>query len=429
MKMAFGRIIPPTVVLSLALVAVAVSGQNFARKPPSPCVPLMRHDVKSIFAEYPSPNVGYAIDPIEDRRNPAIQLREYLLRDNQFHFLKLDLIVGDHQCFSSLPNMATFSTFSYFYTPCINPTAVPIINGEEIMTEFFLVPPCRSLCEAAMEELARYPGESLEEACPNVRNITTPIDTLLEAYSDTFNCLNYPIEGTQACVPRRGPGKTCVPIPSDHAARRLVPGQFQTGYPTQDDLVTAQTHLRSFEEANRELEGLGLDKLVLDATCQTNLPSTISFLTSAYFPVCTAHPGRNVSLAFPCREYCMKAREELSRYNSRLELSRDCPAVLHMPAFSLHTVLGLPIFECSRYEDNFTKCVQNPNGDAITTGEAPSTPAPLITLPDPPTNCTKSVSVCEVNACQTKFRYIVRGKTFGYGQRKYDYGKPHLTCL
>ena len=419
--MAFARKYPTTAVL-LALVAVAVSEQHWKEGsireelPPSPCVPLKCLSVKSVFAEYPSPHVGYAIDPIEARHNPAKQLREYIYRDQQFRSLKLDLIVADHQCFSNLPNMASFATFSYFYTPCINPTVrlVPINNGEEtvnVTTDFFLVPPCRSLCEAALEELARFelPGESLEEACPNVRNLTTPIVTLLERYSDVFNCSNYPIG--DICVPRRSPAISCDPIPSDHAARRLIPGHFQTGYPTHIDAAAgeiSQTHLRSFDEANREFESLGIDKMIVNATCQMNLPSTVLFLAYAYFPACTAYPGKNISLTFPCRGFCMEAREELSRYNSRDELIRDCPAIPYIPASSLHTDLGLPRhFECSKYKDNL--CKQNPNGD-------------------PPINCPKSTTVCD--ACRTSFRSVVNRKiTFGKVERKYDYGKSHSDML
>ena len=408
-EMAF---VSPTAVL-LSLVALVFSGQYWAAEgtrgelPSQACVPLTRLSVRPVFAGdiFRSPHVGYAI---EDGFNPAMQEQEYDRRDNEFHEMKLDLIVGDHQCFSSLPNMATFCTFSYFYTPCIKMTVVPLNNGEE--TSFSLVPPCRSLCEAALEELARYPGECLEEACPNVRNITIPISTLLETYS---NCSNYPIRGI--CVPRRSLAMSCDPIPCDHAARRLIPSHFQTGYPTQNNLVTAPTHLHSFEEANQEFEGLGLDRLVLDATCQTKLLSTLSFLTFAYFPVCTAYPDQNVRLTLPCRGYCVKAREELSRYNSRDELILDCPAVRYMPrSMSLDFVLSLPIFECSRYYVD-KLCVP-------------------YSRPAPPINCPFNKPCDKCDKCRTSFKDNpgdLRGKTFGTvtanRSRKYEYGKPLLS--
>ena len=388
----------------------------------TPCVPLNRSSVLPLFADIPSPHVGYFIDEIENR---DMQLQKFTNMDNHFHGLKLNLVVGDQQCFSNLPNMVSFLTF-YFYTPCFNPTVVTLNTGEEITTDFFLVPPCRSLCVAALEELARFKisCESLEEACPNIRNLTHPIDTLLERYSDAFNCSNYPIDGTRysACVPRRGPGKSCYPIPCNHPVRVVVPYHFQTGYPEQSNQLTSPTHLHSFNASNREFRYLGLDKMILDDSCQKKLPSVVLFLIFAYFPVCTAFPDKDVSLTFPCRGYCAKAREELSKYNSREELIRDCPAVSHMPAFSLQTVLGLPIFNCQRYKPDNTLCIPIPNGDSTIREETPtpSTPAPV--------RCLYNTCPSEYK-CRTKIRPgPVKSKTFGVNVSRYDYGRPHLQC-
>lgn len=354
----------------------------------STCVPL-RNDscVRSFFVGGLRPQVGYA-----GSDNPAKTLRE---KETEFRLLGLDRMVCDNQCFSNLPNLATFLTYVYF-PPCH--------EGGGVLA------PCRSLCEAAREEYSRYSSAEMALACPtadtdNVAN-SAQFENAPVLDLKVFNCSRYLAEG--ACVPNRTAPMSCDFIPSTHAARLVHQAHFQTGYPSPNS-DSPVTHLHSFGRANLAFKASGLEAMVRDVGCRRWLPNTMFFLTFAYFPVCTAHKGSDSSLTYPCRKGCDDARNELQRFIGRENLlCYVCPAACNITT-TVEEVLGLPVFNRSVYPAKL--CVKIPDDNAVTREHEP--PA------RPTCNCSFNASVClRKRPCSAAIRSHVsanslHGKKFG----------------
>lgn len=325
-----------TAALLLALVAATVSGTRQGRRwtvgetheeAPSSCVPLNLSCVRSFFVRGLTPQVGYA-----DSEN---WMDTFSTKSLEFYKHGLDRVVCNEQCFSNLPNLATFLTFVYF-PPCIQHEPAVVL------------PPCRSLCEAAREEYSRYSVENITQACPTVdRDAVAKSIPLLDHL--IFNCSRYIAEG--ACVPRRIPEMSCNFIPSTHVSHHVhVEYKYnQTGYAN----ASRRTHLLSFEQADAEFSGYGLEAAVNDSECRRNLPNTIFFLLHAYFPGCTPHKDRYSTLTYPCRKSCKATRKELKRVaNQEEEVYRSCMSL------TIAQALELPIFNCSKYPQS--DCVERP---------------------------------------------------------------------
>lgn len=118
----------------------------------------------------------------------------------------------------------------------------------------------------------------------------------------------------------------------------------QVGYPDSDDWQA------TFNNKETEFKGLGLDHVVCDEQCFSNLPNLVSFLTFVYFPPCKDVSGQAVVVT-PCRSLCEAAREEYGRFRGQ-EMELACPLVdsdaitNHIPSGQ---VLDLEIFDCSQY--------------------------------------------------------------------------------
>lgn len=351
----------------------------------SSCVRLKNDScVRSFFVRGLTPQVGYP-----DSDDPTVTLTD---KENEFKSLGLDRMVCDEQCFSNLPNLATFLTYVYF-PPCDERRGV--------------VTPCLSLCEAAREEYGRYSDAEMTLACPMADSDamangvnSMQFENVLDL--EIFNCSQYITEGT--CVPKRTPSMSCVFIPSTHAARLVHPAHFQTGYPSENS-VSQITHLRSFDRANADFKNHGLEAMVNDIRCRRRLPNTMFFLTFAYFPVCTAHKDSDSSLAYPCSRGCVAARQELQRYVGReRELCRHCPAACNI-TMSIDQVLAQRVFATPIYPDPPEVCVETPDYNAVIREPEP---------PERPTcNCTFNESVCRREGpCSASIRNKVNANSF-----------------
>lgn len=188
--------------LALSLTTAAVAGACVQQQENSTtcsiplesasCIPIddSSRCVRSFFAGGLEPQVGYP--GCDDWRKTLSE------KKSEFGSLGLGQVVCDAQCFSNLPNLASFLTFLYF-PPCTVDE-----NGRAIV-----ITPCRSLCEAARKEYARH-GHSPKEitrVCLTAANINATASSV-EFGSvlnlKTFNCSRYSTRTDgRGCVPER----------------------------------------------------------------------------------------------------------------------------------------------------------------------------------------------------------------------------------
>lgn len=325
----------------LALMVLFAAGVR--QRQSTKCVQLTRpHDccADTFFVRKLQPFVGYSDS--DDR--------ELTFAEKWWHRHYDDIcrITCDDHCFSNMPNALTFLIFSNFPT---------------CSEDFTVLPPCRSLCEAAEAEYIRYSVDELLHACPTTYYLIWlgfyPMYYNVFSYiKSLINCSQYATHGN--CVPERPPSMSCDFLPSTHIARHVInSSHFQTGYPTANNNLQG-THLLSLTHANAEFRSYGLKAMVNDSECRNNLPSTIFFITLAYFPLCTTHKDRDSILTYPCRNACEAARIELERhwYDICQERSyKKCPAASGL-TLTIAQVLELPVFTCSKYSQS--GCVDSP---------------------------------------------------------------------
>lgn len=143
---------------------------------------------------------------------------------------------------------------------------------------------------------------------------------------------------------------SCVPL-RNSCARSLFVGRLlpRVGYLGSSDWQ------QTVRDKEFEFLSLGLDRMVCDERCFSNLPNLLTFLTFVYFPPCIIEYGNTMILP-PCQSLCEAARVEYSHYdNSCGNLSQACPAsknniidCAHLP-IRCENVLDLEVFDCSQY--------------------------------------------------------------------------------